>query len=320
MSSPYDYTKPTLGDLGTIGGVDSSWVRLEPLITADKLRNNFLMLLPLVSGIADPLTGKRMAITNDQLDEIIIQAVSIAEAESGLQLFPTQISEKLAFDANEFRQFGYFKLRNRPISAIQALQVVPANGNPMTSGGVQTAGASPNYNPFAPTTDPSGIAYSGASIYSVPVEWIETSHLYVGQINILPINIATTGQWGTFMTYGAGNQSAGGAFFLSILGSQPWVPAFWRVTYTTGFPDAKFPRFVNQYIGTIAAIEVLSMLAATYARSTSHSIGLDGLSQSISGPGAGIFQVRIAELEAKRKLLKGKLKAAYGLSMFGASI
>ncbi len=316
----YDNSKPNLGDIGVNGAIDSSWSRLEPLLTAEELKDTFLLLLPLVSGIPDPITGKRMVITNPQIDKIIVQAVTLAEAEVGINIFPTQISEKLAFDAHEFRAYGYFKIRNRPICSIEALQVVPANSNPVVSGGIASAGASPNYSLTSPSHAPNGDPYSGGAIYSVPLEWIETANMYMGQINILPLNIATTGQFGTFTAYGTGQQSAGGAFFLSILGSQSWVPAFWRVTYTTGFPDGKIPRMVNQYIGTIAAMEILSMLAATYARSTSHSQSLDGLSQSISTPGPNLFQPRLTELAEKRKWLKSKLKAAYGLAMFSNNV
>ncbi len=280
-----DYTDSKDGPtLLPIAAVDSSWNRLEPLITATQLRNTHLLLLPLVSGMADPITNKRLIVTDDQIDGIIIQAVTLAEAETGLNIFPTQIQEKLAFDRFEFNSLGYFKIKSRPISSIQALQVVPANG---------------------------------VSIYNVPLPWIETANLAYGQINLIPINIAATG-FGT--TFAAPPQSGGGSFFLSVLGSQPWIPAFWLVTATTGFPDGKIPRLVNQYIGTIAAIELLSQLAATYARSTSHSQSLDGISQSISTPGPQLYQTRITDLEAKRKLLKGKLKNAFGLGIWSNNV
>lgn len=277
-----DFTNSKNGPgLSPIGIIDSSWNRLEPLITPQKLRDTQLALLPLVSGMADPTTGKKAVLTNEMIDEFIINAVALAEAETGLQIFPTQHKEKLAFDQFEFKSLGYFKIKNRPIASIQALNVVPANG---------------------------------VSIYQVPLDWIEVANLTMGQVNIIPINIATVG--GSFVP----SQTAGGSFFLSILGSQPWIAAFWEFTYTTGFPDGKVPRMVNQYIGAIAAIEILSNLATTYARSTSHSQSLDGVSQSISTPGPQLFKTRIEELEAKRKMLCKKLKAAYGLNLFSNNV
>ncbi len=270
--------------LSPMGAVDSSWNRLEPLVTAAQLRDTHLLWLPLVSGMTDPNTGKRIVATDDQINGIIIQAVTLAEAETGLQIFPTQHQEKLAFDRFEFNSMGYFKLKNRPVSSIQALQVVPANG---------------------------------IAIYNVPLDWIETANMGMGQINLIPINIAATGI-GT--TYAPPAQTGGGAFFLSVLGQQAWVPAFWLATYTTGFPDGKIPRMVNQYIGTIAAIELLSQLAATYAKSTSHSQSLDGVSQSISTPGPTLYQTRITDLTEKRKMLKGKLLANFGLKMFSGNV
>ncbi len=270
--------------LAPIAAIDSSWTRLEPLITAEKLRNTHLLLLPLVSGTPDPITQRRMVLTNEQIDEVIIEAVALAEAECGIQIFPTQHAEKLAFDRFEFNSLGYFKLKNRPVANIQALQVVPANG---------------------------------VAIYNVPLDWIETSNLHMGQINLIPINIASTS---VGQSYAPPAQSGGGAFFLSVLGQQAWIPAFWLATYTTGWPDGKLPRMVNHYVGAIAAMEILSMLAATYAKSTSHSQSLDGLSQSISTPGPDLYKTRIAELEAKRKMLMKKLKAAYGLNLFSNNV
>src|SRR6185369_13911889 len=110
--------------------------------------------------------------------------------------------------------------------------------------------------------------------------------------------------------------STGGAFFLSILGNRQWIPAYWKITYTSGFKDGMVPRVINELISTIAAMEILSQLAATYARVQSHSLGIDGLSQSVSTPGPAVFQVRIQELTDKRKALVGKIRAKYGTKLF----
>lgn len=269
-------TKPGLGDLSPVGAVDSSWNRLQPLITPDQLRTRHLAGLTLISGMRD-INGKVQPVTNDQLQEIVIESVGLAETELMMDLFPTQHVEKLPFDANLFRSLGYFKLTHRPIASIEDLTVNPANG---------------------------------VDIYRVPGSWVETAYLSQGIISIIPINIATVG--GGFIP-SAASQTGGAAFFLSILGQRNWISAFWQVKYTTGFVDGKVPIMINQLIGTVAAMEVLSMLAATYGKTTGHSTGIDGLSQSVSGPGGRLFELRMQELAAKRSFLVNKIKAFYNL-------
>jgi len=275
-------SKDTLGAITPTGAVESVWSRLEPLLTAGQLRSVHLFGIPLVSFIKNPLTGKPDIMNDEALNDHIVQAVSLAEVETGMQIFPTQHQEKHPFDAFLFKSLGYFMLRNRPVVSIQALSVVPANG---------------------------------VSIYSVPLDWIETAHMARGQINIIPINVAVVGSISSGTT-----STAGGAYFLSILGGQRWIPAFWQITYTTGWVDGLIPRVVNQLIGTIAAIEILSLLATTYARNTSHSIGIDSMSQSVSTPGPQLFKVRIEELLLKKAMLVRKMKAMAGLLIVSGEV
>jgi len=98
------------------------------------------------------------------------------------------------------------------------------------------------------------------------------------------------------------------------------VPALWQATYTTGFKEGRIPSAVNQLLGVIAAMEILSMLAITYSRSSSASLGIDGLSQSVSTPGPALFDVRIAALGEKRKWLVSKLKRQFGLGFFSDNV
>ncbi len=278
----YSNSKPSLGSLLPQGAVDSAWSRLEPLLTVRMLKDLHLFGIPLVSFIADPITGKRQAMTDEIIADKIISAVALCETELGMEIFPTQHREKLAFDANEFRSLGYFQLRSRPVSSIEKLTVTPANG---------------------------------LDIYQVPNDWIETAYMHRGQINIIPLNIATAG--GVFQP--SVSSTSGGSWFLSILGQRPWIPAFWQVDYTTGWVDGKIPRMVNEYIGTVAAMEILSLLAATY-RVSSHSLGIDSLSQSISLPGPQLYKGRLEELQLKRTQLVRKLKAMMGLLVFSNNV
>ncbi len=277
-----DYTKSKSGPGRQFpdNATQSSWGRVEPLVTPEQVRNRHLFGIPLVSAMKDPLTGKPQVYTDDMIRDTIDRAVAMCETATGLDIFPVQSMEKHPFDRNEYESFGYFRLERRPVTSVEALDIVPPNGQ---------------------------------ALYSVPLEWIETGYLPKGQINLIPM--------GNSIAYGTpANVGSGGALFLNVLGNQPWVPAFWQITYTSGFPDGMLPKSVNELIGVWAAMEILSSLAATYGKSQSHSLGIDGLSQSISTPGPQIFKVRYEELEEKRKSLVKKLKTQYGLNLFSGNV
>lgn len=261
--------------------VDSAWNRLEPLITAEKLRSQFLFGIPLVSALRDPITKKADVLTDDILKDIIVRSLELAEVETGIDIMPLKRRDKLPFDRFEYESFGYLRIPHRPISTVDSLDIVPADGN---------------------------------TVYKVPLEWVETAYLQWGQINIVPLTIATG--TGGFVPV----NTAGGAVFLSIFANMPWMPAFWQVEYTTGYLDGKLPRHINELIGTIAAMEVLGLLGATYARVTSSSLGIDSLSQSVSGPGPQLFAVRIQELADKKKELIKKIKTNAGIKIFSGNV
>lgn len=271
----HDGNKPLDGAIGPEGAIDSTWGRLEPLITADELKMRHLFGIPLVSPIKNPMTGKPDVMTDFQLDDHISQAVNLAEADTGLVIMPTEIIERHPFDKNEFQSLGFFQLRSKPIHSIQRLSVEVSNRD---------------------------------EVYVVPNDWISVSHLARGQINMIPLNIATVG--GGFVP--AVTNSGGAAFFLSILGQRAWIASFWRIQFTAGWPEGKLPSVVNQLIGTIAAMEILSMLGAAHAKTTSVSLGIDSMSQSIGTPGPNIYATRLQDLQVKRTSLMKKIKKMGG--------
>jgi hypothetical protein len=277
-----DYTNSKSGP-GVVfpdNAVETSWNRVEPLVKPEQVKSRHLFGIPLVSAMKDPLTGKAQVYTDDLIRDTIDRAVGLAETETGLDIFPIRNKEKQPFDRNEYQSFGYMRLERRPVASVEVLSITPPNGN---------------------------------NLYSVPLEWIETAYLPKGQINLIPI--------GNAIAYGSVAQvGSGGALFLNVLGAQGWVPAFWQVEYTSGFPDGMIPKPINELIGVIAAMEILSALGATYGKSQSHSLGIDGLSQSISTPGPQIFKNRYDELAEKRQKLVKKLKTQYGLNLFSGNV
>lgn len=259
---------------------DSEFSRLEPLIGYEEIRDRYLFGIPLVSTIKDPITGKNAVMTPDMVKDIIVSAVNMAEIDCKIDIFPVQHRTKLPFDRNLYDAYGYFQMPMRPITSIEKIAVTPANQQ---------------------------------DVYIVPLEWVEMANAIRGQINIVPMTAAFI--QGGFIPAG----STGGAFFLAILGNRAWIPAYWQIDCTSGYPNGMMPRIVNDLIGTITAQEILSQLAATY-RNQSFSQGVDGLSQSVSTPGPQLYKVRMDELEEKRKRLTNRIKALYGRKIYTSHV
>lgn len=281
-----DYTnsKPALGGPMPLNAVESEWQDKEPLIDPWKVRSLHLAGIPLVSALKDPSTGRHFVWGDPEIQEQIVQAVSLAELEIGMAIFPRQIQERHAYDQKDMDAFGYFQLRQRPVSSVESLAVV--------------------------STD-------GASVYDIPSAWIDTGLLWRGQVNIIPFAVASGAASGIVPTTSYGGAAAG---LIPSLLRLHWIPQFWTCTYTIGFRSGCIPRSVNHFIGVVAAMEVLSALAATYSKSQSASLSIDGLSQSTSLPGGQLFATRMTELGQKRKWMLSKLKSAFGLGLLTNNI
>lgn len=264
---------------------DADYKRNEPLLTPDQLIRRFLYGIDLSSQMKDPFTGKPVRWTPEMVQDIINGAMETAEVETGIFLRPVVFTEKHPFDRFAYASYGFFRLRNTPVTKILSVGVVPPTGE---------------------------------VVYSMPLEWVETAYSPSGQINIIPMTAAQVG--GSSTGIFPGYSSNGGAFYLTVVQNAGWVPAYWQIEYEAGFCDGMVPRFVNDYIGAIAAMEILSMLATTYAKVQSTSLGIDGLSQSVSTPGPQIFKVRLEELEKKRDLLRKKLKGMFSKKVFASSL
>lgn len=278
-----DFTNSKLGiaNVGLDNVLDSSWSELAPLLSPAQIRTQYLFGIPLVSGMRDPNTGKRMVMGDEVIKDVINRSVNMVEFESGIDIFPRKYREKYPFDRQLYESLGYLQLHHRPVYSVDKFSVTPSNN---------------------------------VDVYSVPLDWIEAAYFPKGQINLIPLTIAF--QNGGFIP----SQSAGGAAFLSILGQRSWIAAYWQMEYTCGFPDGMVPKIVNEVIGVQAAIEILDMLAATHAEATSHSLGLDGMSQSVSTPGPEIYTIRVNALKEKKKILVNRLKTIYGSKIFVSNV
>lgn len=269
-----DYTdsKFANGDLYPQNATDSSWGRLEPLVTPQQLRMRKLFGIPLRSGWGNMAA----VVTDEMLQDVIRRMVDKLEAEARLIIMPTKFFDRFPFDRQEFNSFGYLQLPNRPVSSIDKLAIQDTNRN---------------------------------DIFTMPPAWISIGALTRGRINIIPLSPAQTSATFSALT---GTGASFGSTTLAVLSMPSNIPSYWTCEYTAGFPDGKIPSIVNELLATMAALEVLSLLAATFARSGPHSLGIDGLSQSVSNPGADLFKVRMEELQKEKDLALKKVRGIFG--------
>lgn len=268
----YTQTKDAPGGALLENAVETSWDDAQPLITPEELRELHLFGIPLYSFLKNPETGKPDKITDTLLKKYIVEAVALAEMETKLEFFPRKHQERKAYDQQEQNSFGFSMLRHRPVQSVQSLAIVSSDG---------------------------------VTVWSVPLVWLDTGLLHNGQLNLLPF--AVSAQAGITIPV----TSPVGMGLLPSLFRFSWVPQLWTCEYTTGFRDNQLPRVVNQLVGVVAAMEVLSMLATTRIVNSS-SLGIDGLSTSVSLPGPQVYNERLQLLGDKRKWLVKALKSQFG--------
>ncbi len=149
MAVDFGNTSKT-GSVYPISAVDTSgnFDRIEPLITPDILKEDWLFAVPLF----DPKTQTR--ITNDMLKRIIIRATSQLELDLKINIAPVRRKVKLAYDRNLARYFNHLEVPYKPINTLLGITIEDSNYN---------------------------------TIYTFPPAIIETRNMWQGQINFGPI-------------------------------------------------------------------------------------------------------------------------------------
>lgn len=251
------------------------WGRVEPLLTAKQLESRFLFAIPLVSPVINPRTKRADVKSDEDLKEHILRAVAKIEVMLGIDIFPVQRDERVPFDRAAVDTYMYMRTQHKPILSVDRLSIMPSNLG---------------------------------DAYILDPMWISKAYFTRGQINLTPM--LTVGPNNSDYLFPASQPNAGGAFFLAQW-RKSWVPAWWRVIYTSGFPEGRMPRVMNEIIGMQAAIDVCNDIAAGF-RYTSHSTSIDGVSQSQSGPGPEIYTNKIKELRAQLDPLIQKIKTQFG--------
>ncbi len=221
--------------------------------------------------------------SDEELKDQINLAANEFELMSGLRLNKVQDAERIPFDRDLYKSFVYMKTKHGPILSVEEIQIQSSNGE---------------------------------SIYTLPPDWIEVGLAHQRQLNLVPI----------LSIFGAaglqdGRASNAGLIFLQAVNNFQWLPAFFTVKYTHGLSntEGELPIPVNQVIGMIAAIEILSDLQSAN-KYTSTSVSQDSVSQAAASAGPKIYVQRIEDLEKKRDKTMAKLKAVFSNKYFLSNI
>ncbi len=216
--------------------------------------------------------------SEDELKDRIYLATNESELLLGRPIFTEIFKEKLPFDYSLYRAYIHLNATKGPIQALEYLAIVSADGN---------------------------------NIFEIPPTWIETSNFSKALINVIPLLAA----YGVNQVSGAVGNA--GIAFLTVMDGLNWVPAYWEIGYTAGLSntEGQIPSLVNELIGCVAAIAILSEIAPNFVH-TSQSQTQDGISQSSSSLGPRIYMLRIEELTRKRDEILKKLKAIFSSRYF----
>jgi hypothetical protein len=211
-------------------------------------------------------------LSDDDLKDRIYLAANAVELDLKTTITRESRKEKLPFKQEDYKAYIHLSAEQGPIVSIEQLAIVSADKN---------------------------------IIFEIPAEWIETANFAKRLINVIPLLAA----YGVNSVQGAVGNA--GIAFLTVIDGLNWVPAYWQIEYTTGISntEGKIPTVVNELIGTVAAIDIISMLMLMFV-ATSQAQSQDGISQS-SSFSPQIFMLRIQELEKKRDRLQRELRAIF---------
>ena len=211
--------------------------------------------------------------SDDDLKDRIYLAANQVELDLKTTLTREQRQDKLPFKSEDYKAYIHITAPQGPVISIEQLAIVSADKN---------------------------------NIFEIPPTWIETANFEKRVINVIPLLAA----YGVNSVQGAVGNA--GIAFLTVIDGLNWTPAYWQIQYTAGIStkEGLLPTPVNELIGCIAAIDLLSEIAPTFIH-TSQSQSQDGISQASSGLGPRIYEMRIADLRLKRETLTNQLRTIF---------
>jgi hypothetical protein len=221
--------------------------------------------------------------SSEDLKDQIVLATNEAELLCRITINREQFTDRVPWDSNLYKTYIHLKTEQNPVLAVQDVSIV---------------------------------SNDGYKVFTIPHEWIESSNFAKGIVNIIPILGAFSVASGS-----AAFSNYGGVPYLLSFSQINFLPGFWQISYQTGTSkiEGQYPVIINDLIGTIAAINMLSAIMNLFIN-TSQSQSRDGISQSSSGPGTRIYLPYIELLEKKRDVLVGKIKTAFSTRMLVTNV
>ena len=202
----------------------------------------------------------KQSISDATLEKYIIKAISTLEHQLGIYITPIHFDERHDLTKDIWiNSFAWVKLNQAPILDVQEVALSFVNQNAL----------------------PPSIKFPLELVYVNSNE---------GAIRLTPA-LGTTVAITTSLAV-AGAQVA----WFNMIGSNIYPGAI-RVKYRCGFEQDKVPAVIASLLNKMASLEVLSSLGPVLFPSNSSSVGTDGVSQSVSGPGPALFSQRINELK-----------------------
>jgi len=220
-------------------------------------------------------------LTDSILNDKIMLAMNEVELLIGMPVEPLEYEDSLPFDLNLYKNFVHCKTLQGPIQSVQQLCIRSSDG---------------------------------VNLFNIPPEWIDPGQFDKRQVNVIPYLSSA----GVLVSNSAGGA---GTFFLATIGSYRWLPSYWTIKYTAGLgcANGELPVPVNDLIGTVAAINILSLLGPTN-QVTSQSLSQDNISQSSNSAGVNRYQLRIDELKEHRDELVKKIKGIFSRKYYAGSL
>lgn len=222
--------------------------------------------------LCSSLTGEE--IEDDSIQFYIDAAISELEHMLDLHITPVRFREKHDYKRHEFTwNYNYLKVDHPNILQVHKLELSFSNDT--------------NVNGF--------IQFPLEHVHVMPQE---------GVVQLVPA-------FGTSLSGFLLSAFSGTQFHALRATGITDFPGGCRIEYTAGFNLDKVPVAICEAIETIAAIALLSELGPVIFPQNSTSIGIDGVSQSVSTMGPNFLSKRIEDLEKQRDRSIDALKGYY---------
>jgi hypothetical protein len=227
----------------------------------------------------------KAALTDDELDlddlkDFLRDAVAECENQVRIPISPVRITDKFDYERADDMQFGTRRLTRWPLLQVEKLAVL-------------YPGRTPGEEAMFPTS------------------WVEPDG-NTGMIRFVPRS-------GADMQQDLNFTAAQFGFHGILAGNLKSWPDMWNVTYLAGFQADAIPDALNDLIGIMAAIKVLSILGPATMPYNSYSVGIDGLSQGAGNAGSSWLGQRMQELMQERDRKIAECRAHWGTDIILAA-